>query len=88
MSFSLSIMNQNVIFLDAVFFQDLTCRKSFISTSNAFFSKPDVLYFFEFKNWHAVKFFFLKCDMSKSFSSKSNPVYFLFQNLTSSKILE
>ena len=48
MSFSRSYKNQNVIFLDANTFQNLTCPKSFISKSNT-------LYFFQSKIWRVVQ---------------------------------
>ena len=48
MSFSRSKKNQNVTFLDANIFQNLTCQKSFNSKSNA-------LFFFQSKIWRVVK---------------------------------
>ena len=49
MSFSRSEKNQNVIFLDAKIFQNLSCRKMFNSKSNA-------LYLFQTKIWRVIKF--------------------------------
>ena len=55
MSFPLSKKNQNVIFLDANIFQNLTSRENFISKSNA-------LYFFSIQNLTLCKNFKSKSD--------------------------
>ena len=69
MSFSRNKMNQNVMFLDANMFQNLTCRKIFNSKSNALYfflvqkltrcknskSKSDALSKFQFKIWQVSK---------------------------------
>ena len=84
MSFSRSKKYQNVIFLDANIFQNLTCRKIFNSKSNA-------LYFFQFKIWRVVKtskqnrrvvkILYHNLTSFKTFSTNSD-IYIVFQFLT------
>ena len=71
MTFSRCEMKQNLIFRLRKSFQNLTCRKSINSESNALYffsiqnltlwktfkSKSDVFYYVNFKIWHVVKVF-------------------------------
>ena len=72
MSSSRCKKNQNVIFLDAKFFQYLTCRKVFNSKSNA-------LYFFQSNIWRVVKTSNQNLRRFENFNSKSDK----FQNFFS-----
>ena len=73
MSFSRSKKNQNVIFLHANIFQNLTCRKVFKSNSNALFFKIQNLTgcIFSFQNLTRCENFKSKCDALSKFQFKN-----------------
>ena len=74
MSFSRSKRSQNVIFLDANIFQNLTCRKNSNSKSNA-------MYFFQFKIWRVVKTSNQNLTRWENFSSKSDKLQNFFSKI-------
>ena len=64
-------MNQNVIFLDANIFQNLTCQKIFNSKSNA-------LCFLQSHIWRVVKTSYQNLTRCENFNSKSDKVQNFF----------